>query len=418
MTDRTTDPRTPAARPTDPATGPTSDGPPTPVRKPAPDRSPAAAPLGVAVVGAGVIGELHCRAVGLADGLALRAVVDVAEDRARGMGAAFGVPWATSVPAALAEVPGIDVVAICTPSGLHADLAVQALELGRHVMIEKPIDVTDASAERIAAAQAASGTIAAVISQHRFDPATEEVREAVDAGALGRLTSGVATVPWWRGQEYYDSGAWRGTWALDGGGSLMNQSVHAIDLLISFLGTPTEVFGYTATLSHERIEVEDTAVGCVRFDSGALGVIHGTTAAWPGLSVRVQVHGDRGSAIIEGDELVTLRRDRAPRAVVTPADGVDARPGASAAQDDGHAHPAASETGSPGPDGAVTTAPTDAAEPEPTHVRQYEDLARAIRTGSSVRVGIPEARTALAVITGLYASARTHAPVSLPRFSR
>lgn len=356
------------------------------------DASPSDAPLGVAVVGAGVIGELHCRAVGQAEGLVLRAVVDVAEDRARGMGETFDVPWATSIPAALDAVPGIDVVAICTPSGLHADLAVQALEHGRHVMIEKPIDVTDAASERIAAARAASGTIAAVISQHRFDAATEEVREAVDAGALGRLTSGIASIPWWRSQDYYDSGAWRGTWALDGGGALMNQSVHAIDLLISFLGTPVEVFGYTATLSHERIEVEDTAVGCVRFASGALGAIHGTTAAWPGLHVRVQVHGDHGSAVIEGDELVTLRRDRAPRAQAQESDGLAALTAEA-------------------PETAQT--PADAAEPEPTHVRQYEDLARAIRTGTPVRVGIPEARTALAVITGLYESSRTHAPVAL-----
>lgn len=361
------------------------------------DANDAPPPLGVAVVGAGVIGELHCRAVGLADGLVLRAVVDVAPDRAAAMGAAFDVPGFTSLAAALAPGTGVDVVAVCTPSGLHADLAVEALEHGRHVMIEKPIDVTDEAAERIAAAQAAHGGTVAIVSQHRFDPATEQVREAIDRGELGRLTSGLASVPWWRSQGYYDSGAWRGTWALDGGGALMNQSVHAIDLLLSFLGTPVEVIGYTATLSHERIEVEDTAVGCVRFASGALGVIHGTTAAAPGLSVRVQVHGDAGSAVIEGDELVTLRALSAQEATGL----YGAAPRAEVARD-GSA------------DGAE--APADAAAPDRTHVLQYEDLAHAIRTGDRVRVGIPEARTALAVIRGLYDAAATHGPVAIPRY--
>ena len=151
--------------------------------------------------------------------------------------------------------------------------------------------------------------------RHRWSPSspstgstrsTEIAVEAIARGELGRLTSGIAAIDWWRGQNYYDSGDWRGTWELDGGGALMNQGVHTVDLLVATLGRPVEVFAYTGTLAHERIEVEDVAVGVVRFESGALGVLHATTAAYPGLSARLQVHGDKGSVVIDNDELTFI----------------------------------------------------------------------------------------------------------------
>ena len=129
-------------------------------------------------------------------------------------------------------------------------------------------------------------------------------------GQLGTITSAIASHAWWRGQTYYDSGDWRGTWALDGGGAVMNQTVHTINLMITTLGTPVEVFAYTACLAHERIEVEDTAVAVVKFASGALGVIHGTTAAYPGLDASLRVFGSKGSAVITNDELVFLHAER------------------------------------------------------------------------------------------------------------
>ena len=143
----------------------------------------------------------------------------------------------------------------------------------------------------------------AVISQHRFDKSTEKVMAAVRSGNFGTITSAIASHAWWRGQSYYDSGDWRGTWAMDGGGAIMNQTVHTINLMVTMLGTPVEVFAYTACLAHERIEVEDTAVAVVKFSSGALGVIHGTTAAYPGLDASLRIFGSKGSAIISNDEL-------------------------------------------------------------------------------------------------------------------
>ena len=191
---------------------------------------------------------------------------------------------------------------VCTPTGAHGEVAIEALAAGKHVIIEKPAEVTLAKTDQIIEAQRAAGTQVAVISQHRFDPASEVTLRAIANGELGRITSGIASIDWWRGQSYYDSGDWRGTWELDGGGALMNQGVHTVDLLVAALGQPVEVFAYAETLAHERIETEDVAVGVVRFASGALGVLHGTTAAYPGLSARLQVHGDKGSVVIENDE--------------------------------------------------------------------------------------------------------------------
>ena len=185
-------------------------------------------------------------------------------------------------------------------------MAVAALDAGKHVVIEKPIDVSLAAADRIIDAEARSGKKATVISQHRFDRSTETVLQAVTDGTLGTITSAIASHAWWRGQSYYDSGEWRGTWALDGGGAVMNQTVHTINLMLTMVGTPVEVFAYTACLAHERIEVEDTAVAVVRFASGALGLIHGTTAAYPGLDARLSVYGTTGSAVVSDDQLVYL----------------------------------------------------------------------------------------------------------------
>ena len=256
-----------------------------------------------AVVGAGVIGNHHGTVISaLAEQIDLVAVVDHRAERAERLAAQRGGQAFASLTEALAAVD-VDVVVVCTPTGAHGEVAIEALGAGKHVIIEKPAEVTLDKTDRIIDAQRAAETLVAVISQHRFDPATETTLAAIEHGELGRITSGIASIDWWRGQSYYDSGDWRGTWELDGGGALMNQGVHTVDLLVAALGEPVEVFAYTGTLAHERIETEDVAVAVVKFASGALGVLHGSTAAYPGLSARLQVHGDRGSVVIENDEL-------------------------------------------------------------------------------------------------------------------
>ena len=345
-------------------------------------------PIRFAIVGAGIIGTWHAGVIAAIDGSELAAVVDVVPQRAAELAEAHAAVAATTLAEALAETE-IDAVAVCVPSGIHADIAVEALQAGKHVMVEKPVDVDLASVERIRQAHEKAGTTLTVVSQHRFDPSTEALYEAIDAGRLGRLTSGIASVAWWRSQDYYDSGDWRGTWALDGGGALMNQSVHTIDLLLGALGRPTEVSAYADVLAHERIEVEDTAVAILKFASGALGVVHGTTAAAPGMSARLQIHGDRGSAVIDGDRLVTMP-------VVDPATGEveELAVGAAAA--------APSQTGSNDP-GAMSDA----------HQYQYRNFLKAIAGEEPVRVGLAEGHDALATILAIYESARTGKPVEL-----
>jgi predicted dehydrogenase len=342
----------------------------------------------LALVGAGVIGKHHAAVIGtLADRTELVAVADTQPGRAAALTSAHGGrPYMSLTEALAAE--DVDVVVVCTPTGRHGEIAIEALQAGKHVILEKPAEITVERTDEIIAAQQQAGTLVTVISQHRFDPSTETTIAAIERGELGRLTSGIASIDWWRGQSYYDSGDWRGTWDLDGGGALMNQGVHTVDLLVAALGRPVEVFAYTGTLAHERIEVEDVAVGVVRFESGALGVLHATTAAYPGLSARLQVHGDRGSAVIDNDELAYLH--------VTAAGE----------------RPEEKLMGTPSTR-AVPTAGSDPAQLSDAHRRQYLNFLGALDGTGTVRVTLETNRQSIGVITGAYESARTGRPVKL-----
>jgi len=365
---------------------------------PTSDRSP----VRFALVGAGVIGKLHGLVMSdLADRIDLVAVVDLDVERAEQLAAERGGKAFSSLSEAL-DAAEIDAVTVCTPTGRHGEVAIQALTAGKHVIIEKPAEVTVEKTDEIIAAQRHAGTQVSVISQHRFDPATEVAVQAIQRGELGRLSSGIAAIDWWRGQSYYDSGDWRGTWELDGGGALMNQGVHTVDLLVATMGRPVEVFAYTATLAHERIEVEDVAVGVVKFANGALGVLHATTAAYPGLSARLHVHGDRGSLIIDNDQLsfvhVTRQGSRAEeKAYGSVSDSLNQIAD----------YPQASGIAA---DTAGSEAGSLAAN---AHRRQYENFLDALAGKEELRVDLETNRQSIAIITGVYESARTGRPVSL-----
>ncbi|WP_460798807.1 Gfo/Idh/MocA family protein [Microbacterium sp. GXF0217] len=349
--------------------------------------------LSTAIIGCGVIGRTHVEAVlQLVDSLALTALVDV--DRARADALADVVeesigsrPAVYSTVQELVAADAPQLVVVATPSGLHVEQAVVALEAGAHVLIEKPLDVDLVRARRLAdaaAAAASRGQVCSVISQHRFDPSSQIVRAAIADGGFGRLTSGLATVPWWRSQEYYDSGDWRGTWALDGGGALMNQGVHTVDLLVWFLGRPVTVSAEIALLAHEGVEVEDTAVATLTFDGGALAVLHATTAGYPGLSVRLQLLGSDGSAVIEGDALryIHLKKD---------AEGAAGAYGGG--ENQAERYSVEQPTG------------VDATQFSFGHVRQYLDLLDAIADGREPLLTVEQALLALAAVRAVYISA-------------
>jgi len=324
-----------------------------------------------AVVGAGVIGTTHARLITSLPGQAeLVAVVDVEADRAAALSGEYGGEPMTELEKACAR-PDIDAVSICLPSGMHSDAAITALKAGKHVIVEKPLDVTLAAADRLIDVEQQTGLTVAVISQRRFQPAPAFVHQAVADGRLGRVTTGIAESAFWRSQEYYDSGGWRGTVALDGGGALMNQGIHVVDLLLWMVGEPVEVQAYSGMLAHQRIDVEDTVAATVRFSSGAIGSIVATTSAYPGRPVRLSVYGDRGSAVIEDDDLV--------------------------------AFDTADEQSSAELSGSVADA----------HREQYVDFIAAVRDGRPPAIGTRDARRALEVVLGVYESARTGGPVQL-----
>ncbi len=343
------------------------------------------------IVGAGVIGRTHAEAIASLPDADLVAVADVIPDQAPRLAARYGATPYTDLDEMLAREE-LDVVDVCTPSGLHGDHACRVMRSGRHVIVEKPMEITQSALDEMRRVQGETGVRLAVISQHRFDEASREVHDLVTQGALGRLVLGNAQIPWWRSQAYYESGKWRGTWALDGGGSLMNQSIHSIDILLWLMGPVKSVYAHTDTLAHQ-METEDVAAAVLRFQSGALGTIAASTAAYPGVITRIEIFGDRGSAIIENDRLATLDLARDREQEVGPY-------GAS---------PKARQPVSPD----AGTASSAAAVPAGTHAMQIADMIHAIRTGDRPLVDAEEGRRPVEVILAIYESARTGKEVAL-----
>ena len=344
---------------------------------------------GIGIVGCGMIANFHADAVkGLANATLVGAISRNPES-AKAFAEEHGCEAFESLEAMLAD-DRIDVVSICTPSGSHLDPAIAAAEAGRHVIIEKPLEISLARCDAIIAACEENGVKLAGIVQSRFNEANRAIKQAVDNGRFGRLTLGDTYVKWWRPQSYYDSGGWRGTWALDGGGAYMNQAIHNVDLLLWFMGEATEVCGLTATLAHDRIEVEDTGTAIVRFANGALGTLEATTSVHPGLLKRTEIHGDAGTAIVEHEHLTTwLFQDK--------------RPG-----DDDILQRLGQQDGSTG----------GAADPKAIssegHRRQFEDFLNAIDTDGQPLVDGREARRSVELILAIYQSQWTGRRVSLP----
>src|SRR5438045_1318257 len=261
--------------------------------------------LGFAIVGCGMIARFHARALAEVPGARLVALVSRRAANAGALADALGLVCdiSTDLQAVLAR-RDVDALIVTTPSGAHLEPAVAAAEAGKHVVVEKPLEVTLERCDRIIEACDRNQVQLCTIFPSRFADANRALKAAVDAGRFGRLTLGETTCKWWRSQAYYDQGGWRGTKALDGGGALMNQAIHNVDLLLWMMGPATSVSGFADRLAHERIEVEDTAVACLRFASGALGVIEATTSVHTGLPKTIAVHGDKGSAVIEQDDVL------------------------------------------------------------------------------------------------------------------
>ncbi len=344
---------------------------------------------GFGVVGCGVIGPRHAKAVAALPNARLVAATDIVAEKATAYAETHGCDAEADLAHLLAR-DDIDVISVCVPSGLHAEIGVEAARAGKHLVVEKPIDISLAAADRLIEAAKSAGVRMTVISQHRFDAGLVELHRLLEEGRLGRLVLGDARVKWYRSQAYYDSGDWRGTWALDGGGALMNQGVHYTDLLRWCMGPVTEVTSICATQSHQ-IEVEDVALAVLRFASGAVGSLEASTAVFPGLPERLEISGTDGSVIIE-DGAIVLRELMAERGEIS-AYGTKAT-------------------------GSAPTSSSAAADPtalgNDAHTAQIADLLAAIDEGREPLMTGEEARNALEVVLAVYESARRKATVTLP----
>ena len=255
------------------------------------------------IIGCGMISNWHAQAVGEIDGAELVGVTDVNESSRIAFAEKYGVKAYESVEALLAE-PEIDVVCICTPSGLHAPLAVSCANAGKSIVVEKPMAITRDEIKGIFEACEKNHVKMTVISQMRFAPGIQAVKKAVEDGIMGKIVVADLSMKFFRSQEYYDKGGWRGTWKMDGGGALMNQGIHGIDMLQYIMGSPVKnISAMTRTLVR-NIEVEDTAVAILEFENGALGQIVGTTSVTPGYARTIEICGDKGSIMLEEDTIV------------------------------------------------------------------------------------------------------------------
>jgi predicted dehydrogenase len=346
----------------------------------------AAPPLGFGIIGTGMIAGYHARAIAQIPGARLAGVSGRSAEKVRAFATQHQVPFATTNLDELLARPDVAVVCITTPSGAHLEPALAAIRAGKHVVIEKPLEITTARADRIIAAAAAAGVRLVPIFQARFGRGAQTVKAALDAGRLGRLVLASAYVKWHRPAAYYTG--WKGTLTLDGGGAVINQAIHGVDLLQWFAGLPAAVFAWQTRRVHTGIEAEDTAVAALRFPGGALGTLEATTALWPGWSRRIELGGEHGSVCLEDDHIV--RWDFAP-----PAPGDEAI--RAARRDDA----LGSGAGAPG---AISFE---------GHRRQIQDLVDALRDHRPPAIEGAEGRKAVALVNAIYASADSGRPVVL-----
>lgn len=259
--------------------------------------------IGFAIIGSGMISQFHADAMKQVPNAEFRAVYDRAPERAQAFAANNNNCRVAASLEELVNDPTIQAVCVTTPSGAHADAAIPFLEAGKAVLCEKPLEVTVEKVDAILDAEKRGGGILASVFQSRFGTGAKQMKKAVEAGRFGKLTLCSAYIKWWREPSYYSSSNWKGTWKMDGGGALMNQGVHAVDLLQWFVGVPEQVSAFHSTNIHTGIEAEDTLVAALKWPSGTLGVIEAATSAWPGEDLRIEISGDKGSATLQQDRI-------------------------------------------------------------------------------------------------------------------
>ena len=346
----------------------------------------AATSLGFGIVGLGMIADFHAQAIAQVTGAKLIGVATRNASKARAFADKYQVPFVAPTIAELAARPDIDIICITTPSGAHLETALAAIEAGKHVVIEKPIEIDTTRTDKILAAADAAGIRVAPIFQGRFGDGARTVKAAIDAGRLGRLVLASNYVKWHRTAQYYTPP--RGLRANDGGGAVINQAIHGLDLLLWFVGLPAEVFAWQTRRVHTGIEVEDTAVAALKFANGALGTFEASTALWPGWARRHEICGEHGSIVLEDDRIVRWEFR-------------DARPEDDAIRTAGQTNNLGSGASNPS---SISTE---------GHRRQLQDFVDAIREGRPHALDGHEGRKAVALVNAIYTSAESGATVRL-----
>jgi UDP-N-acetyl-2-amino-2-deoxyglucuronate dehydrogenase len=334
-----------------------------------------------ALIGAGNISDTHARAIGGIAGASVAAVYGPTRARAERLATACGATAYDDLDRCL-DHADLDMVAIGTPSGLHAAHGIAAARRRLHVLVEKPIDITTARADELIAEASRAGVTLGVIFQDRLKPPVRRLKALVDSGGLGTPIIATAKVKWYRPPAYYRDSRWRGTLAFDGGGAVINQAIHTVDLLVWIFGPVARVSAATATRLHD-IEAEDTAVAAIEFANGALGTIEATTSAYPGYARRIELTGSEGTAILDGDRLIALDLRSGTREIV---DEPEAR--------------------------VENVASPVVSDPTP-HRRVFEDFIRAAESGGTPSCDGSAGRRSLETIEAIYQSARSGTPVSV-----
>lgn len=335
------------------------------------------------IIGAGMIGQFHAKAITAMDGGELHSVFDLRQESADKLAAEYGAKGYSDIDSFLGD-PELEIVTVGTPSGAHLEPSLAALNAGKHVICEKPLEITTERIDQLITAAEKNGKTLAAVLNRRFHPGMDAFKKAADEGRFGKLTNASAYVKWYRDQAYYDSAGWRGTWALDGGGALMNQSIHTVDALLYLAGPVKSVQANTACLAHERIEVEDIVVAIVEFESGARGVIECSTCTWSkdGHPARVQLSGTEGSVFL-ADEAFEIW------------DFMEEKP------EDAEIHSKFMKGQEAG---------LGANDPKAInfyqHQRNFEEVVKAIAEGREPSTSCAEARKSVALIQAIYESAR------------
>jgi predicted dehydrogenase len=334
---------------------------------------------GFGIIGAGVISHVHAKAISEIPNSRLVGIHGTNEEKVAAFSDRHGCTAFATLDAML-QHPDIDIVCICTPSGAHLEPALEAIRAGKHCLIEKPLEITLERCDAIINAAYKAGVQVAVIFPSRFYEAASQLKNTLEAGRFGDIVLGDAYVKWHRTDAYYRSAAWRGTWQLDGGGALMNQGIHSVDLLQWYMGPVESVQAFVANRKHQTIEVEDTVVASLRFASGALGSIEASTALWPGSLKQIEILGTEGSAVLQESDLIKwdFRQALPEDERIRHAGGVSSHGGVSNPADISHMG----------------------------HLFQINDLLRAIREGGRPAIDGPEGRKSVEIVLAIYQSAR------------